>query len=74
MRDREVSPERVQAPLLKDLRDQAQVLVDHDTLAVAHRDAGRLLAAMLEREQPERGDGGRLLARCMHSDDSAHGQ
>ena len=43
-----------------------EVLVEHQLLAVADREPGRLLAAVLEREQPERRDRrgvGRLAAR-----------
>ena len=46
--DGEVALERLQRRLVEDLRDQAHVLVDQDLPAVADRDAGRLLAAVLQ--------------------------
>ena len=42
--------------LVEDLRDEAHVLVDQDLRAVADRDAGRLLAAVLEGVEPEVGE------------------
>src|SRR5215469_2826643 len=48
---RDVSVQRVQHGLVEDLRHQAHVLVDHDPGPVADGNAGRLLAAMLERVQ-----------------------
>ncbi len=46
--DRDVALERCQRGLVEDLGDQAHVLVDEDLAAVADRDAGRLLAAVLQ--------------------------
>ena len=53
-----------------DLRHQAHVLVDQDLAAVAHRDAGGLLAAVLEGVQPEVGQLGDLLAGGPHPEDA----
>ena len=72
MGDGEVAAQRWQAPLVEDLGDHAQVLVDHHALAVADGHAGRLLAAMLEGEERERGQPGRLLAGRVDADDAAH--
>ena len=55
VRDRQVGRGGWEAALVEDLGDQAEVLVEHQLVAVADRRAGRLLAAVLEREQPERG-------------------
>src|SRR5690242_21855984 len=46
--------ERVEGGLVEDLRDQPHVLVDQDLAAVADRDPGRLLAAVLERVEADR--------------------
>ena len=54
MGDRQLALERRQAPLVEDRGDHPEVLVEHQLLAVADRDPGRLLAAVLEGEQPER--------------------
>src|SRR5437879_13241672 len=58
----------------ENLRDQAHVALHADRRTVGHRDAGRLLAAMLQREQPEVGEVGDVDAlrgadtkRCTHS-------
>ena len=58
--DGQVAAQAGQAPLVEDRADHPEVLVEHQLLAVADRDAGRFLAAVLEREQAERRDGGRL--------------
>src|SRR5262249_7905336 len=58
-----------------DGRDHPEVLVEHELLAVADRDTGRFLAAMLEREQPERGERGGILpaaGRQHDPEDAAH--
>ena len=49
MADGEVAVERGEAALVEHLGDEAHVLDDGDGLAVAHRDAGRLLAPVLQR-------------------------
>ena len=71
MPDGEVALERREAALVEDLGDEAHVLDDGDRLAVAHRDAGRLLPAVLEREEPEVGELGDRLAGCVHPEDAA---
>ena len=56
MPDREVAAQAGQGRLVEDLGDQAEILVDHHAGAVADRDAGRLLAAVLQRVEPEVGE------------------
>ncbi len=70
----EVAHERRDAPLVEHLADHAQVLVDHQLPPVGDADAGRLLAAVLEREQRGRGDGRGLVAVLGKddADDPAH--
>ena len=72
--DGEVAHERRDPPLVEHLADHAQVLVDHQLPAVGDADAGRLLAAVLEREQRGRGDGRGLVAVLGQDDpdDAAH--
>ena len=69
--DREVALERGERGLVEDLRDQAHVLVDQDLAAVADRDAGRLLAAVLEGVEAEVGQLGDVLARRPDAEDAA---
>ena len=69
--DGDVALEGLQRGLVEDLRDQAHVLVDQDLPAVAHRDAGRLLAAVLEGVEPEVGQLGDVLARRPDPEDAA---
>jgi len=47
VRDGDVTTQRGERRLIEDLGDKAHLLVDDDPPAVADRDAGRLLAAML---------------------------
>ena len=61
----------VERGLVEDLRDQAHVLVDQDLAAVADRDAGRLLAAVLQGVEPEVGELGDVLARGPDAEDAA---
>ena len=75
MGDRELTSEARQASLVEDVADHPEVLVEHQLLTVADRQPGRFLAAMLEREEPERGDRGglgRLATRQDHAEDAAH--
>ena len=75
MGDRELAPETRQASLVEDVADHPEVLVEHQLLAVADRQPGQFLAAMLEREQAERRDRGglgRLATRQDHAEDAAH--
>ena len=71
MADRQVTLERVEGGLVEDLRDQTHVLVDQDLAAVADRDAGRLLATVLEGVEAEVGELRDVLARCPDPEDAA---
>ena len=71
MADGDVAGERVEVALLEDPRDEPEVLGDGDGVAVADRDAGRLLAAVLQRVQAEVGEAGDVLARRVHAEDAA---
>ena len=53
------------------LRDEAQVLADEDGLAVAHRDTGGLLTAVLQGAQREVGHAGDVLAGGPDAKDAA---
>ena len=70
--DREAARQARQAPLVEDLGDQPEVLVEHQLVAVRGRDPGRLLAPVLEGEQPERGEPGGVAARSHHPEHAAH--
>ena len=56
---------------VEDLRDQAHVLEDKNAMSVAGRDAGRLLAAMLQRVQAVVGEFRDFLAGSPDSEHSA---
>ena len=49
--------------LVEDLRDEAHVFDDRDLALVGDRDAGALLAAMLQGVEPEEGEPGDVAAR-----------
>ena len=68
---REVPVERRELELVEDLADQAHVLDDRDHLAVARGDPGRLLAAVLERVEPEVGELRDRPARRIDAEDAA---
>src|SRR3954467_3159209 len=68
--DGEVAAQAAQRRFVEDLADQPQVLVDDDRGPVGHGDAGRLLAAVLERVQAEVGELRDLLPRCPHAEDA----
>ena len=71
MPDRDVAAQAGQRRLVEDLRHQAEILVDHHAGAVAHRDAGRLLAAVLQRVQTEVGELRHLFAGGPDPEDAA---
>ena len=66
--DGEVAVERGEAALVEHLRDQAHVLRHGDGLAVAHRDAGRLLAPVLQGVEPQVGEVGDALSGRIHAE------
>ena len=68
--DREVTVERREPALVEHLRDETHVLDDGDGLPVARRDAGRLLAAVLQRVQPEVGEVRDRLAGRIYAEDA----
>ena len=63
--DRHVARERLQLLLVEDLRDQAQLAHRRDVSALAGRDPGGLLPAMLERVEPEVGEPRDVAAGCV---------
>jgi hypothetical protein len=69
--DREVALERGETALVEHLGHEAHVLDHGDRLAVAHRDAGRLLAPVLERVQPQVREMGDGLARRVDTEHTA---
>ena len=68
--DREVALERRERGLVEDLRDQAHVLVDEDLAAVADRDPGRLLSAVLQGVEAVVGQLGDVLPGRPHAEDA----
>jgi hypothetical protein len=71
--DGERTAQARQAALVEDLGDEAKILVQHQLLAVADRDTGRFLAAVLEREDSECGNSGGIRAGHHRAEDAAHG-
>ena len=69
--DRDVAAQRGQRGLVEHLGHQAHVLVDHDSVAVADRDARGLLAAVLQCVQAEVGKLRYFLARGPHAEHAA---
>ena len=75
VRDGQLTPQARQPTLIEDRADHPEILVQHQLVPVADRQAGRFLAAMLEREQPERRDRrglGRLTTGQDHPEHAAH--
>ena len=73
VRDRRVALEAAQLVLAEDLRDEAHVPEGGQPLAVRDRDPGRLLAAVLEREEPEVREPGDVALGRPDAEDAAHG-
>ncbi len=69
--DRHLALQRAQLLLVEDLVDEALVAHRHDVAVLGGRDAGRLLAAMLERVEREVGQPGDLLLRRDDAEDAA---
>jgi hypothetical protein len=69
--DPEIALEGGKRGLVEDLRDEAQLLVDEEVLAVGDRHAGRLLTAVLLSEEAEVREPGDLLARRPHAEEAA---
>src|SRR5262249_50920745 len=66
-----VALERPQLLLVEDLGDEARVAQGRDVAALAGRDPGRLLAAVLEGVEPEVGEAGDVVAGRVHAEDAA---
>ena len=71
MADRDVPAQRRQRLLVEDLRHQPEVLEDDDLAAVGDRDAGGLLAAVLQRVQAVVGELRDVLAGRPDTEDAA---
>jgi len=69
--DRQPALQRAQGRLVENLADQAELLVDHHVGAVADRDPGGLLAAVLQCVEPEVGELADVLVRRPHAEDAA---
>ena len=63
--------ERAQLLLVEHLRDEAEVADGHDVAGVGGRDPGRLLAAVLQREQREVREPGDVRLGRVHAEDAA---
>ena len=63
--------ERPQLLLVEHLGDQAELAQGGDVPALAGRDPGRLLAAVLERVEAEVGEAGDVAAGRVHAEDPA---
>ena len=72
MADRQLAAERAQVVLLEDLADEAErALGDDVAVAVGGGDAGRLLAAVLERVEREVGEARDVVAGRVYPEDPA---
>ncbi len=71
MADRHVALERAQLLLVEDLRDEPEFAQGRDVAALAGGDAGRLLAAVLERVEAEVGEAGDVVGRRVDAEDPA---
>ena len=69
--DRHVALQRPQLLLVEDLGDEAGVAQGGDVAALAGRDPGRLLAAVLQRVEPEVGEAGDVVAGRVYAEDAA---
>ena len=71
MPDRQVALEGGQRRFVEHLADQPELLVDEDVVAVADRDAGGFLAAVLLGEEPEVREPGDVLAGSPYAEEPA---
>ena len=62
---------RPQRGLVEHAAHQAQFALHHHVLAIAHGDAGALLAAVLQCVQAEEGDAGHLVSGCDDAENPA---
>src|SRR5215218_9040479 len=72
MADRGVAAQAAQLLLVEDLRDEAHVAQHRQPATVRDGDPGRLLAAVLKREEPEVGHARNVAFRCTDAEDAAH--
>ena len=72
MPDRHLAAEPVQLLLVEDLRDEAEVAQRGEASVLGNRDAGRLLAAVLERKQPEVREPRDVALGRVDAEDAAH--
>ena len=73
MRDRRVALKAAQRLLAEDLRDKAHVAERRQSPAVRDRDARRLLAAVLQREEAEVREPRDVAVRSTDAEHAAHG-
>ena len=72
MPDRDLAVEAAQLLLVEDLGDEAHVAQDGQAALVGDGDPGGLLAAVLEREEPEVGHPRHVALRRADPEDAAH--
>ncbi len=72
MPDRDLALERLQLLLVEDLRDEPHLADDGHAAPVRDRDPGRLLAAVLEREEAEVGEPRHIALDRPDPEDTAH--
>ena len=72
MADRDLAGERLQLLLVEDLRDEAHVAQHGQPAAVGDGDSGRLLAAMLKREEAEVREPSHVALDRADAEDAAH--
>ena len=70
--DRDLPLQRVQLLLVEDLRDEPEVAERRQPPLLGDRDAGRLLPAVLEREEPEVREPRDVAVGRVHAEDAAH--
>ena len=72
MADRRLAGQPAELLLGEHLRDEAHVAKRHQVPVVGDRDAGRLLAAVLEGHQPEVGEARHVAVGSVDAEDAAH--
>ncbi len=72
MADRDVAAQAAQLLLVEDLRHEPEVAQRREPALVGDRDPGRLLTAVLEREEPEVREPRDVAVRCVDAEDAAH--
>jgi hypothetical protein len=70
--DRDLAGEPAELLLAEDLRDEAHVAKSGDAALVGDRDPGRLLAAVLQGEEPEVREARDVAVGCVDAEDPAH--